>query len=150
MSFLRLERAPSRPLVVTTIALSAALLSGSASGEGAADDGVAPGAVAFFGSDTGACPEGWQPADYAAGRLVVGVIQDTTVGHKVGAPLANQEDRTHTHPFTTSVDLPSKALAAADGGNNQGAQAKAYDVSHATDPAPSGLPFIQLLACEKQ
>lgn len=150
MMFPRSQRAASRPLLILTIGLSAALLSGSASGEGPADDGVAPGTVAFFGSETGICPEGWAPADYAMGRLVVGVIEEKAVGRQVGTPLADQEDRTHEHAYMASVDLPYKAVAAASGGNSQGAKAQAYTVTETTDPAVSGLPFIQLLACEKQ
>jgi hypothetical protein len=149
MRFPRSQRAVSRPLLVMTIALSAALLSGSASGEDPADDGVAPGTMAFFGSETGACPDGWAPAEYAMGRLVVGVVEEASVGRLVGKPLTDQEDRIHTHKFTTAVPLADKAIAAADGANSQGAKAQEYTLEGATDPSPSGLPFIQLLACEK-
>lgn len=150
MRFPRTQRVATRSLVVATIALSAALLSGSASGEDPADDGVAPGTVAFFDSDTGACPTGWAPSELALGRLVVSVVEEAAVGVMVGKPLADQEDRTHTHAFTTSVDLPYKSVSAADGPNEQGAAAQKYDLMGATEASPSGLPFIQLLACEKQ
>lgn len=146
----RSQRISKRSLVVATIALSAALLSGSASGEDPANDGVAPGTVAFFDSDTGACPAGWAPSQLVMGRLVVGVVDEASVGHVVGKPLADQEDRAHSHAFTTSVDLPYKSVSAADGPNEQGAAAQTYEVTGSTEPSPSGLPFIQLLACEKQ
>jgi hypothetical protein len=145
----RSQRAVSRPLLVITSALGAALLSGSASGEGPADDGMAPGMVAFFGSETGVCPDGWAPAEYAMGRLVVGVVDEPAVGRQVGKPLADQEDRAHEHPFTTQVKLTEKNIAGADGPNTQGAKAQEYTVTGATEPSVSGLPFIQLLACEK-
>jgi hypothetical protein len=150
MQFLRSQRAASRPLLIVTIGLSAALLSGYAAGEDPAGDGVLPGTVAFFGSETDACPEGWLPAEYAMGRLVVSVVDEPAVGKTVGTPLKNQEDRGHSHAYSTSVDLPYKAVAAADGSNNQGAKAQMYEVAGSTDPAPTGLPFIQLLVCEKQ
>lgn len=151
MQFLRSQRAPSRPLIIVTIGLSAALLSGSAAGEDPPyNDGVPTGTVAFFGSETDVCPDGWGPAEYAEGRLVVSVVDAPAVGKVVGMPLKNQEDRAHSHAFTTSMDLPYKAVAAADGANNQGAQAQVYEVAGSTDPAPTGLPFIQLLVCEKQ
>lgn len=148
MTLVRSERLAKGPLLVITIALSSALLSGPAIG-GGADDGAAPGMVAFFDSDTGACPDGWAPAEYAMGRLVVNVLEEKQVGKQVGKPLGDAEDRTHQHPFATKVELPLKEVAGADGNNNQGAAAQMYDLSASTDPSPSGLPFIQLLACEK-
>jgi hypothetical protein len=133
-----------------TVGISAALLRGSAAQEEPGGDGVLPGTVAFFGSETAACPEGWAQADYAMGRLVVGVIDEPAVGKVVGKPLGDQEDRTHSHMFSASVDLAYKSVAAADGANNEGAKAQGYAIAGATDPSPSGLPFIQLLVCEKQ
>jgi hypothetical protein len=152
MQVLRSQRAALRPLLigVVVVGLSLAWLRGSSAESQPWEDGVAPGSVAFFGSETAACPEGWIEADYAMGRLAVGVIDEAAVGKVVGKPLGNQEDRTHAHAFTASVDLSYKAVAAADGANNEGAKAQAYEVMGTTDPAPTGLPFIQLLVCEKQ
>jgi hypothetical protein len=150
MGILRSQRVASRPLLVLTIALSAALLSGTASGEGPGDDGVPVGTVAFFGSETGVCPNGWTQAEYAMGRLVVSVVEVGAVGRQVGVPLADQEDRAHEHAFAASVDLTYKSIAAGNGPNNEGAKAQMYPVDGKTDPSPSGLPFIQLLMCEKQ
>lgn len=152
MHVLRSQRAALRPLLigVVLVGLSFAWLRGSSAESDPGGDGVLPGTVAFFGSDITACPEGWIQADYAMGRLVVGVIDEPAVGKIVGKPLANQEDRTHAHAFMASVDLPYKAVAAADGANNEGAAAQVYEVAGATDPSPTGLPFIQLLVCEKQ
>lgn len=152
MRSLRSQRAALRPLVFGIIAIgtSFAWLGGSAAEDEPQTDGVLPGTVAFFGSDTASCPDGWAQADYAMGRLVVGVTDTLAVGKLVGKPLADQEDRTHSHGFATAVDLPYKSIAAADGANNEGARAEMVPVAGTTDPSPSGLPFIQLLVCEKQ
>ncbi len=114
-------------------------------------DGAPPGTVAFFETgDGGVCPPGWVPATYATGRLVAGVTTSDQVGVTVGTPLADQEDRTHKHVYTGQVTLPYKSISAANGGNAQGAATGTYPVADMTDEAPSGLPFVQLLACEKQ
>jgi hypothetical protein len=124
-----------------------AVVRGSASGGPQRDDGVAPGTVAFF---TGtACPPGWATADYATGRLAVGVTDGAAVRLVVGAPLNDQEDRVHAHHFSGNATLSAKSIAAADGSNNQGAAAMTYALDGSAAGA-SGLPFIQLLACEKQ
>ncbi len=112
------------------------------------DDGVPRGAVAFFAGD--ACPIGWAPADTAAGRLVVGVTDGTAVGRTVGAPLRDREDRTHTHALSATVSVPARSIAGADGPNRQGAAAGDQRVTGAAGAATSGLPFVQLRACERR
>lgn len=111
---------------------------------------VPAGMVAFFARDDGACPPGYRPATETSGRLIVGATAAESVGKLLGDPLSSLEDRTHVHPFMTQVELPAKALAALDGGNNQGAAAKKYTDAGNTEPTPSGLPFIQLLACARE
>lgn len=111
---------------------------------------VPSGAVAFFAPDVRSCPAGWRAATEASGRLVVGVAHGDFVGKLVGQPLASQEDRTHAHAFAASVELPYKSISAADGGNRQGASAQKYQDSGVSEAAPSGLPFVQLVACVKQ
>jgi hypothetical protein len=118
-----------------------------AAGDPLPDDGAPSGTVAFFPG--GACPAGWVPSPLAEGRLVVGVVDSATVGLKVGAPLADREDRTHQHTYTGTVDLPDKAIAAADGSNQQGAAAQTYTVMGTTTAQTSGLGFVQVQACEK-
>jgi hypothetical protein len=111
------------------------------------DDGMPSGAIAFFAG--GSCPQGWELASGAQGRLVVGVVDGGAAGVQVGDPLADREDRQHTHDFTGSVALPGKGLLAFDGPNGDGAEAKSYTVSGTTDPATSGLPFVQMQVCVK-
>jgi hypothetical protein len=134
-------------LILPLVAAAASLLPARAAGQ-AADDGVPTGMVAFFTGTS--CPTGWSAADYTNGRLVVGVNFAERVGKTVGNALADKEDRAHNHPFTIQLNPSVHSVSGSDGGNNQGAAAQTYSVSDATAPATSGLPFIQLLVCEKQ
>ena len=103
------------------------------------------GMVAFF---DGNCPPGWAVATVVAGRLLVGTDRADTVGRVVGEPLAAEEDRAHDHGLSAAtISLPSKAIAAADGGNNNGAAAGAQPLIGTVEAAPSGLPFVQLTTC---
>jgi hypothetical protein len=123
-----------------------AVLAATATASGDSADGVPRGVVAFF--DGGGCPPGWMPAADLPGRLVLAVTSDVYAGVKVGTPLADREDRTHAHTFAGTVNLPSKNIAGAAGGNHSAAAAG--DLAWSVEaPASSGLPFIQLVACEK-
>jgi hypothetical protein len=114
-------------------------------------DGVPSGTVAFFSFDGtgGNCPAGWVAAADVQGRMVVGTDAPDQVGVLVGTPLADQEDRTHIHPYEGTVSLPSKTVTGADGGNHNGAQSGDHVVSGNSENSGSGLPFVQLLVCEK-
>lgn len=125
------------------------LAAGPAEGGGTGDDGVPRGAVAFFTAGT-ACPMGWSPADAVAGRMVVGVTDPARVGHTVGTPLGDREDRTHTHPVRAGLTLTPRNIAGADGPNRQGAASGAQTVTGTTAAGASGLPFVQLRACVKR
>jgi hypothetical protein len=113
----------------------------------AAAASVAPrGMVAFVEGE--ACPDGWQVAALAAGRLLVGTEDPQRVGRTVGVPLAAAEDRQHAHPLgDATLALPYKSISAANGGNHAGAAAGPQPVTGSAGPAPSGLPFIQLTTC---
>ena len=50
---------------------------------------------------------------------MVGVTDSDAVGKLIGTPLLTQEDRTHSHAFSVTADLPYKSISAANGGNNQ-------------------------------
>jgi hypothetical protein len=122
-----------------------------ATAETPVDDGVPAGTIAFFSFDGtgGNCPAGWVPAAEVRGRMVVGTGEPDQVGVLVGTPLTDQEDRTHIHPYEGTVHLPSRNIAGADGGNRNGAQSGDHVVSGNSENASSGLPFVQLLVCEK-
>jgi hypothetical protein len=114
-----------------------------------AQDGTPSGMVAFFMAAQ--CPSGWNAASVAQGRLVVGVTDPTAVGVMVGPPLTNQTAPSHGHAYATTVNLTAKSIAAASSCcNDQGAKAQGYTVSGNTGSATSNLPFIQLVACQKQ
>lgn len=131
------------------LVFSARTAAGGDPGHEQGDNDVPAGTVAFFVGDAQSCPPGWRAATEAQGRLVVAVTTADTVGKQVGTELQNEEDRTHSHPFTATVELPYKPLASLNGSNNQGAAAGKYMSSGISEPSPSGLPFIQLLTCAK-
>lgn len=140
---------PLRPEALL-LAGAALLPAGAGRADDLADDGAPTSMVSFFLAAGPSCPEGWVPAAEARGRLVVAVTTPVQVGVQVGQPLSDQEDRRHGHAYSAQGALPYKAVAAADGGNRSGAKAGALSLEGQLAPAASGLPFIQLLACEKR
>lgn len=140
----------NRRLLVSAraLALVLAVFAVFAAADASADDPVPAGAVAFF--STASCPSGWAPFEDGAGRLILATSDGSKVLVKVGRPLANMEDRTHKHAYTTQVDVDDKSISASHCCNNKAAEAKKYDVKGNTGEATTGLPFIQLVICEKQ
>lgn len=126
-----------------------ALLALAVAAPAAATDGM-PAGMIFF-TEGANCPAGSERATQANGRLIIGVTDTGEIGNTYGTPLANQEDRTHTHEATMTVTINSKHIAAASSCcNGQATKKGTYTTSVKTKPATSGLPFIQLLACEVQ
>ena len=80
------------------------LLLARPSGSAPGDDGAPRGMVAFFSAGTG-CPDGWQAATIAAGRMLVAVQDVNNLGSRVGTPLGDQEDRGHTHAFQATATI---------------------------------------------
>lgn len=115
----------------------------------AAADGSPTGMVAFFNGS--ACPSGWSTASYATGRLVVAINQGKEVKAQVGKQLQDREDREHDHGYSTTIDLSHKSISAISGCcNNQGAKdTDSNTASGTTNKSASGLPFTQLVICEK-
>lgn len=130
------------------LAAGVLLLLARPSGSAPADDGVPSGMVAFFAGGK-ACPADWVVADEAAGRMLVGVTDINNIGMKVGTPLGDQEDRTHSHTFAATATIDQKNIAAAGGGNDSAAQPGDVTSSGMTKDAHSGLPFTQLIVCKK-
>lgn len=134
-------------VVVASLALVGTDAAGQDAGQ---DDGIPSGTVAFFAGTN--CPTGWTRPDYAKGRMVVAVVDGGNVGVTVGTPLGDQEDRKHQHGHSGSVQLLKKGIAANRGFlSSSGTEAQTYSTAGngQQDAAPSGLPFVQLLACEK-
>jgi hypothetical protein len=72
------------------------------------------------------------------------------VGATTGAALASGEDRTHTHTLTATFSLGSVSYAGLSSGGNGGVGPSGDAVlTSTTDPASTGLPYVQLLACKK-
>lgn len=109
---------------------------------------TAPPGIVLFASDT-RCPDGWVELESARGRIIVGAATGGDVGVTVGAPLADREDRAHRHTVALTLTLPDKNIAAANGGNQDGAAPGRHDAMFTSAPATSGLPFRQLLVCRK-
>ncbi len=142
-------RAATGKALVAALAIGAFVVLGQrrASGGPAEDDGAPSGMIAFV--QGGQCPAGWEPALLVEGRLLVGVDDGANVGVEVGEPLGDREDRAHSHAYAGEATLTSKNIAAADGSNMTGAEAKSYPVAGTTAEEVSGLPFVQVKACVK-
>jgi hypothetical protein len=127
---------------------AALLLFARPSGSAPADDGVPSGTVAFFAAGSG-CPDGWQVAKSAAGRVLVAANNGNVVGQRVGDALGDQEDRTHTHSYVATTTVPTRNIVALNGSNNQAAQAGTLEVKADAAFSSSELPFVQLTVCRK-
>jgi hypothetical protein len=104
-------------------------------------------AVSFFRRDT--CPVGWVPLGTAVGRFLVPTLGSVGGGTFAGTPLASGEDRQHSHTFQASVTPRTTSFAGLSGSNTNIAQAGAVAIDGTMQPASSGLPYVQLLACQK-
>jgi hypothetical protein len=86
----------------------------------------------------------------ADGRFVVPTVATAPGGLTTGMPLMPGEDRAHTHGITATFTLGSTSFAGIAGGGNGGVTGSGDVMLMATsDPASTGLPYIQLLACRK-
>eukprot|EP00007_Cunea_sp_BSH-02190019_P006446 CAMPEP_0174238548 /NCGR_PEP_ID=MMETSP0417-20130205/11647_1 /TAXON_ID=242541 /ORGANISM="Mayorella sp, Strain BSH-02190019" /LENGTH=380 /DNA_ID=CAMNT_0015317393 /DNA_START=81 /DNA_END=1219 /DNA_ORIENTATION=- len=104
-----------------------------------------PGFSTFFASAR--CPDGWFDEPSSAGRLIVSVADGAESGVTVNRPLKDQEDREHQHPYSLSLNLPVKHIAAIDCCDSHGACAGSYPLAGFTSNHTSGLPFTQLILC---
>lgn len=121
---------------------------GAGGGPGTRGDALPTNTIGFF--QVPACPSGWEPFTAAAGRAVLPTIGDAPGGTTVGEPLASGEDRPHTHGVNATFDLVPITYAGVSGGGNTGVAAAGSVVFETTsEPASTGLPYVQLLACKK-
>ena len=103
--------------------------------------------VFFVTSDS--CPTGSAPASDAAGRMLLVTTNVGDVGRTYGVPLKDQEDRTHAHSGSMTVDLPSHHISGATGCCNGQATSKGKRTADITSGAgTTGLPFVQYRVCE--
>jgi hypothetical protein len=111
-------------------------------------DALPPSAVSFFQGAN--CPTGWVPYVSADGRFLVPTVATAPAGLAYGTPLDAGEDRTHTHDFSATFTLSSTSYAGIVGGGNGGVgPAGAITMTGTSDPASTGLPYVQLLTCRK-
>ncbi len=118
-----------------------------------ATDTSPAGMVAFFPQSQ--CPDGWEPATYAQGRLLLGVTDLTSydLAKTTGTALTNLEAPAHQHPFAVTLDLAEKHLSGGDCGGDTGnaVHKGSYTVNGPTQSGGSSdLPLFQILACEKK
>lgn len=124
--------------------------SSSGGGTGGAEpigDAVPTGAVSFFGGAT--CPTGWDPYAAADGRLLLPALDPATSGTAHGTPLASGEERQHTHAIATFFALSSFQFIDVGGPNAGVAAAGNAAFTTTSEPASTGLPYVQFLVCKK-
>lgn len=102
--------------------------------------------IYFVASES--CPDGSNPAEDAAGRIIMVTTDTSQVGKTVGTAMLDQKDNTHTHTGTMKVNLPEHSVAGASSCCNGQATTKGdHSASIKTGASTTNLPFIQLLAC---
>lgn len=108
-----------------------------------------PGMQLYF--DAATCPSGWKQAPATQGRFIVGLPKgapaDVSFG---GEPISSAMPRTHTHGNEVAVETTPHGIALAAGCCGSGyAKNSAYSSKEDTGASEAGLPWIELLHCEK-
>jgi hypothetical protein len=101
--------------------------------------------------DAATCPSGWKQAPATQGRFIIGSPQgapaDVSFG---GEPVSSASPRTHRHGNEVAVETTPHGIALAAGCCGSGyAKNMAYSSKEDTETAEAGLPWIELLHCEK-
>ena len=111
-----------------------------------AAQGLPSGMIFFVAQDT--CPSGTSPATDAAGRTLFVTTDTSQIGKTSGTPMADQQDNTHTHSGSLTVNLPENNIAGASSCCNGQATKKGDHTANITSgSSTTDLPFIQLLVC---
>ena len=112
-------------------------------------DSIPVGAVSWF--HRAACPIGWRNFDAALGRTLMASPDGTDRGTaSEGTPLRPREQRGHQHTITGMLTTSATSfvgVAGSGNGNLAGASSQPLDASG--NLIDNGLPYLQLLACEK-
>lgn len=136
--------------VLLTVAAAASLpcLSAARAGAQTTGDPYPQNTIAFF--NAAACPGGWSPYADAVGRTIIPVTVADGVGQQVLAPLASGANPTHTHAFSSSIEVKRVSYVGATGGGNENlAHAGKKDFSGTTDRESVNVPYVQLMVCVK-
>ena len=101
--------------------------------------------------DAATCPSGWKQAPATQGRFIVGAPKgapsDVSFG---GEPVSSATPRTHVHGNDVAVETVPHGIALAAGCCGTGyAKNMAYSSSADTGATEAGIPWIELLHCEK-
>ncbi len=118
-------------------------------GQQVVGDSVPSGTFAYVNAL--ACPSGWTRSGAHEGRFLLGLPDGGVPYETRGGPaLANREERQHAHGFSGQVTIPSLDVALVSGCcySDTGAHGT-FGYAGITDPAGTGLPYLQLLGCEK-
>ena len=114
-----------------------------------AGDSLPTFAISLFNRKS--CPPGWEPLAAAAGRTLIPTPGASAPGTTSGEPLGDGEDRKHTHGLPVTLNLPSVNYAGVVGEANHGvARASSVPMTVVGEKASAGLPYVQLLVCQKQ
>ena len=76
-------------------------------------------------------------------------LSTNTAGQTVGDGFGNQENRTHSHSLSSSIDLSSHKYALDSGSSRNLTHDGSYAFSGTTDASSNNVPYVQLLLCEK-
>ena len=114
-------------------------------------DGKLPAGTLMF-VDGPTCPSGWMQPMSTQGRHLVGVPNGGSRATPFGGPpLAPGEDRSHAHQLTGEVAMTSHGIALSSGccgGGYAQASTVKYDVPSSS--ASVGMPYLNLVQCQKQ
>ena len=141
----------SNPAYVSLLlvqAMAVACLAASRIDAQTATDPYPQNSIAFF--NAGVCPGGWEPYGDGNGRFVIPVNVSSGVGDRVLSPLSSGQDPTHTHEFSSFIEVKRVRYAGSSGGGNTNlGSAGKKEFSGITKETGSNVPYIQLLICIK-
>jgi hypothetical protein len=136
-----------RALVPAVVSASLLWLSAARAEAQTTGDPYPQNTIAFFNA---ACPSGWSPYSDGVGRTVVAVAVADGVGHQVLGPLASGANPTHTHSFSSSIEVKRVSYVGSTGGGNENlAHSGKKDFSGTTNESSINVPYLQLMVCVK-
>jgi len=101
--------------------------------------------------DAGKCPAGFHQTEETQGRVTVGLPKGAGADQSYGAAaMWGSGPRVHIHALTGTLETSPHGMAVVSGCCNGGfASNGKYTASATTEPAPGGLPWVELVGCTK-